>query len=517
MKRIETPLHPWLFAAYPPVAVAAGNFGQVSPGSVFVAVLTVWVVLGLLAPVVGHLCGSRAGSALLLSLLVAVFFCYGNVHTEIELLARRAIVSGAERWGGLLLKAGHLWLSGAALLVLLMALLAILRLPGLSSPRLSGALNVAGLFLLGAASIQAGYAWSRSAGDLAPAPAAASTPVGGTVSALGYNPDIYHIVLDGYARADVLRDYYGHDNDPFLEALRERGFWVSEGSRVNYNWTFLSLTSVLNFDYLHSLLPGALSPDHNERGPIYQALRNNRAAHFLRKRGYRIVHLKSSWSGTVENPFADDEISCDGSLFENEYFRAITEISWLKVMESAETADLAACHLGRLQALGAQAQRPGPKFVFAHFVPPHHPYLFDSQGKVLRHATIANQFDTQARLWERRDAYLEQLKFVNRTMIELVDRLSAESSRPPVIIIQSDHGPGLSEGLTPDEWLHVRFANLLALHLPEAPPELIPSTASPVNLYRYLFNHYFEAKLPLLPERSFVSSYGRPYAFQEVR
>lgn len=515
MKFIEAPLHPWLFAAYPLAAVAASNYGQVAPMSVLLAVCAAWLALGVLAPIAGRLCGSRAGAALLLSLLTAMFFCYGNVHTELELFARRAVVAGNERWGALLLKAGHLWLSSAALLVLLGALLAILRLPGLSSPRLAGALNVAGLFLLGTVSVQAGYAWSRSAGAELPAPVAA--PAGSAVSALGYNPDIYHIVLDGYARADVLRDYYGHDNEPFLAALRERGFGIGDGARVNYNWTFLSLTSVLNFDYLHTLLPGALAPDRSERGPIYQALRDNRVARFLRERGYRIVHLRSSWSGTVENPFADDEIGCGGSPFENEYLRAIAEISWLKVMESAETADLAACHLGRLQALGAQARRPGPKFVFAHFVPPHHPYLFDSRGEVLRHATIANQFDAQARLWDRRDAYLEQLKFVNATMIDLVERLLAESARPPVIIIQSDHGPGISEGLSPEEWLHVRFANLLAAHLPAAPQELVPTTAGPVNLYRYLFNHYFQANLPILPERRFVSPYGRPYAFKELR
>ena len=47
------------------------------------------------------------------------------------------------------------------------------------------------------------------------------------------DPDIYFIVLDGYARADVLAKYYGFDNGPFIGGLRQRGFQVSEASRSN--------------------------------------------------------------------------------------------------------------------------------------------------------------------------------------------------------------------------------------------------------------------------------------------
>ncbi len=68
--------------------------------------------------------------------------------------------------------------------------------------------------------------------------------------------------------------------------------------------------------------------------------------------------------------------------------------------------DIASCHLQNFDALAAQASAPGPKFVFAHFLLPHHPYLFDRDGNVLRHATISDQFEFQKRLWEDRAAYL---------------------------------------------------------------------------------------------------------------
>ena len=42
------------------------------------------------------------------------------------------------------------------------------------------------------------------------------------------HPDVYYVILDGYARADALATHYGYDNEPFLDALRERGFVVAD-------------------------------------------------------------------------------------------------------------------------------------------------------------------------------------------------------------------------------------------------------------------------------------------------
>ena len=53
-------------------------------------------------------------------------------------------------------------------------------------------------------------------------------------SATGHRPNIYYIILDGYARADVLRDLYGFDNSEFIADLQERGFFVAHRSTSNY-------------------------------------------------------------------------------------------------------------------------------------------------------------------------------------------------------------------------------------------------------------------------------------------
>ena len=49
-----------------------------------------------------------------------------------------------------------------------------------------------------------------------------------------YRPDIYYIILDGYARSDILQEIYNYDNSDFIDALKSRGFYVAEDSRSNY-------------------------------------------------------------------------------------------------------------------------------------------------------------------------------------------------------------------------------------------------------------------------------------------
>src|SRR5262249_55600413 len=71
-------------------------------------------------------------------------------------------------------------------------------------------------------------------------------------------PDIYYIILDGYARSDVLRRNFGLDNEPFLRRLERKGFFVARRSAANYCQTPLCLASSLNARYLDRLVdPGA--------------------------------------------------------------------------------------------------------------------------------------------------------------------------------------------------------------------------------------------------------------------
>jgi hypothetical protein len=207
-------------------------------------------------------------------------------------------------------------------------------------------------------------------------------------------------------------------------------------------------------------------------------------------------------------------VSCSTGFFAVEFFRTIAEASWLRVLTAHASTTLADCHTQNFRSLVALASEPGPKFVLAHFVLPHHPYLFDRHGNVLRDATIANQFDFQARLWEQRDSYLDQLLYVNDTVLATIAQIQERSAQPPVIVLQSDHGPHL--GLADVEERRGRLANLAAFHLPDAPADLIPQGDSPVNFFRRILSFYLGAELPPLENRHYYSSSAQPYALEDV-
>ncbi|HEU0224245.1 MAG TPA: sulfatase-like hydrolase/transferase [Steroidobacteraceae bacterium] len=507
---------PWyaaVFAAYPLLYIAAANPGQVETPTVALAAAAAAAMAASAMVLLRWLLGSWGAAGLGVAWLAFLFFAYGPVN-EWWL---DFVTAGVEQRA-----AGIQWYNRSPQLVhsIVWALIAAAglyelrrraaRLPS----RLTAGLNLVAALLAVFVVMQGGI--NAAIGRASQVAQASPVPAVLPPSSDAGRPDIYFIVLDGYARADVLREYYGFDNTPFLDGLRTRGFQVADASRSNFSWTFLSLGSALNFEYVQPLLGDKLDPMTRDRKEMYRLIRDSRAAHFLKEQGYRTVQLQSTWGGTGSNPHVDEFLACDAGLFGDEYLRAVADASWLRALESKASMDIANCHLQNFEALAAQASRPGPKFVLAHFVPPHHPYLFDREGNVLRRANISDQFEFQKRLWEDRVSYVDQLLYVNRRIGEVVDRILSDSPHPPVIVLVSDHGPNLKDGLRRDAQRRIRFANLTAMFLPGAGSDLLPPDATPVNHLRRIFNEYFDAGLPILPDRYFASTYEHPYGFLEI-
>jgi phosphoglycerol transferase MdoB-like AlkP superfamily enzyme len=87
----------------------------------------------------------------------------------------------------------------------------------------------------------------------------------------------------------------------------------------------------------------------------------------------------------------------------------------------------------------------GPKYVFAHVVSPHPPFVFDQSGQPIdsqRSYNIGDGDDYQGDLDEYLVGYSGQVQFINHEMEQVIDAILANSSSPPIIIIQGDHGPG---------------------------------------------------------------------------
>jgi len=174
-----------------------------------------------------------------------------------------------------------------------------------------------------------------------------------------------------------------------------------------------------------------------------------------------------------------------------------------------------------LDALPALAGQSGPKFVFAHIVTPHPPFVFGPTGEPIEQTFRYSFMDGdayQGTTEQYLQGYRDQLQYINTRMQEVIRSILEQSARPPVIIIQGDHGPG--SGLDYNSFentdLEERLSILNAYYLPDGADESLFEQISPVNSFRIIFNHFFNTELAILPDRSYYSTWSEPFNFIEV-
>jgi hypothetical protein len=78
----------------------------------------------------------------------------------------------------------------------------------------------------------------------------------------------------------------------------------------------------------------------------------------------------------------------------------------------------------------------GPKFVFAHILALHEPFVFSSEGEAVNYP---ESMDADQQI----EAYRNQVDFVNSRLLPVLDKIIKESDPKPIIILQGDTGPSL--------------------------------------------------------------------------
>jgi len=329
--------------------------------------------------------------------------------------------------------------------------------------------------------------------------------------------DVYYIIMDGYPRNDILEEFYNFNNDEFTGALQSLGFDIVEEAKANYFWTNLALASALNMNYLDTLNI-ELGKQGRDMSEITPFIRNNLVSQIFRSIGYQYIHMDSTWDPTRENPYADIEYACDTETLRNDFHKVFVEGTMLRVLNNSISDGLAQCHLNNYKWLTETAPDiSGKKFVFAHFVAPHPPYLFDSAGNIQKFVTISDQFGIQTDIWGNRKAYLEQLKFVNKKILTATDNIIKKSKKQPIIIIQSDHGPHLdTEDNLTDKKNHTRgrASIFLAILTPDNRQDIPVKTS--VNVFRYILTNYFDINFEEIDNKYFKSSFRNPLILKEI-
>jgi hypothetical protein len=330
-----------------------------------------------------------------------------------------------------------------------------------------------------------------------------------------HQPDIYLIFLDGYGRADVLEKLYGVSNAPFLDNLERKGFYIAGRSHTNYTQTIYSVPSTLSFNYLTPEPIGVSGSDY-----FLQLMIDNRIMRLLKACGYKTVAIESGFYFT--NHFNTDVRLSSGTALSEFESLLLADTPWIVLMDALNlTTDGNSPQGHRKRVLDAfehlmdLPKMAGPKFVVAHIVSPHPPFVFGPEGQALdpdKSYSMVDGSDFPGNWETYRAGYAGQVGFINQEVDQTIDAILARSKMPPVIIIQGDHGPGgfLDWGSPGRTCLWERSAILNAYYLPGGDPEDLYETISPVNSFRVVLNTYFGTNLEFLPDETYFTSHELP-------
>jgi len=356
--------------------------------------------------------------------------------------------------------------------------------------------------------MQIGWQWirtpqSQSKKSVTNVPVQASTDM----------PDIYYIILDAYSREDMLQKYHDLDVSKFVETLEQMGFVFPSCTQSNYSITALSLASSLNMNYVEKVSPDIVQ-QNLDWGNFSDSIIHSNVRSEFEQLGYSFISFETgiSWDEITD---ADIYYARQKSpLLQMLNFRQVTEfeVLYLRTTVLRVLDELRAMlgfqlttniqtpqqdHYDRilyvLDQLENSSTIQGPKFVFLHIMAPHGPWVLGANGEY----AFTN---------DEKSGYTNEVLFLNSQLPVILQKIIKNSSHPPVIILQGDHGYYNEE----------RMAILNAYYLPGDGKDDLYSEITPVNTFRVIFNHYLGGNYEMLPDHSYLSDRDIPYEFEEI-
>ncbi len=501
-------LHPFLFALFPVLFLFAQNAGEARVTDLLVPMIVVLSAATLLQLLLKLVLRNAARAALMATFFFILFFSYSHLLNFI--IALGEIIPYCEKSPNRVL----LNSMGVALLIAFICLCWTKR----SFPKLTVILNGVGVILVLIQIVVGGYVLTTRTSITSDTNR--SIPVVGEITE---RPDIYYIILDGYARRDILLELFDYDNAEFLDSLRGLGFTISDSSYTNYCQSLLSLSSTLNLDYLDQI--GDFNVNSSDRVPLTDLIETNIVFDFLRQEGYRIETFATGYDFTeLDNVDIFWKRPHDISEFANMLISTTPLPVFLKEVTSPFIL-----HRERVRFTFDQLSRmgpgTGPRLVFAHIISPHPPFLYDETGAEHQRSfkfsfADGDHYTGNGGTTEEYIAgYRTQVRLVSQNILAAVNSiLTRYGEKPPIIIIQADHGPGSRLHWKNMEKSDVRerLAILNAYFLPGLDSLQIYPDITPVNTFRIVLNQYFGGQYELLPDRSYFSTWPRPFDFHDV-
>lgn len=505
--------HPILFAIFPILYLYSYNAEQVPLNEIILPLSIILLLTILLWMLLSFVLKNSLKASLITSLFLLLFFSFGHFQTVISGIAVNNFVIGRDRF--LIL----IWL-----LIFVIGFVLFLKIKNFKNLyNLNRILNIIAIFLL----IFPLYivsnklffhfhdndfkksAFQNSASETE----RVRRPNMVTTDSKVFLPDVYYIMLDSYASNSTLKEVFKYDNQKFTKYLSKKGFYIAEKSVSNYASTHLSLASSLNMEYLKSRRVG----NDSDTSYLNKIIKNSKLRSYLKSKGYTFLQFGSWANLTIDN----EETSGNMWLkLSDEFDMLLVKTTLLKPIAEVIFAPLLRERLlYQFDRLSEAPKMDAPTFVFAHILCPHEPFIFGPNGERV------SFFQSSLGRLNPSSLYVNQVIFINKKVISLVDKILSESKIEPIIIIQADHGSGFILNPELGEATNVKLTTRFlksqmrifnAYYLPRNKRKYLYETITPVNSFRLILKLFFGKTYSLLEDKSFYSSHAQPFEFMEV-
>jgi hypothetical protein len=313
-------------------------------------------------------------------------------------------------------------------------------------------------------------------------------------------PNIYFLLLDGYARGDTLRDRFGFDEQPLAAGLKSLGFDVYDRSTSNYNATELTLLSMLTGKYADEIpeLWPAPQDSAGQARKVARSLLSPALLEVLRDHGYTIetipppvVHVRL---------YDADRIVQVPGMTDLEVYTYFTSnagriVAW--AFPDLVLDDQRRRVTASLEALDVRPSTPIRKFLLAHLMVPHPPFLWTADGRT----RLPPECFPGCNLWEGdtyriaqdipsfSTEYADQVRFINGLVLSAVSNAVANDP-DAIFVVFGDHGSRLDKTDRKES-----FLNFFAARTP-GHPRLFGQAPSLINTLLAIERAYLGAETP---------------------
>lgn len=319
-------------------------------------------------------------------------------------------------------------------------------------------------------------------------------------------PDVYFIVMDEYSGSTALKQYFNYHNNGIEDSLRSRNFFVAASPKANYPVTLMSMASVFTMDTIY-WLQGRTQTEAKDYSIAREIISNSEVPSLFRGLGYKFYNY--SIFPIANEPQIMDvgfiPVKLDLIISKTFVNRIKRDFIWRKFISESGSTNVMTEHYRRiyegelnkifsLTLTAAEQKTAEPKFVYAHLLMPHPPFLYDSTGAETKGNFKGDGYTEQG----YKDAYLQYLVYTNKVIWQLVKDIQDKTKGQAVILLASDHGfrrlPKHRE--SPVSWAN----NFLSAYIPGNNYHSFHDSMTNINLFPAVFNSIFNTKLSMLPD-----------------